>query len=189
MTEQELEEYLTKIARGCDWFDSHPKSFRLYDNGFMIEIIDENIPEEARLFVEFSNKQTLADRKEQKCWSQQDQEVHICTLKTTKTYKIWKMERLRQMVDEYIDWQIEETGESREFLSELAMENFLALYYKGNELTINDIISIGEYLGYSLDRKKLELTKLKHDKLVEQRKLKRITIKKIVKIENEGETK
>lgn len=66
MTEQELQDFLEKLAKGCKWYDEHPECFRLYDNGFMIEIIDENIPEEARFYVEFSNKQTLADREKAK---------------------------------------------------------------------------------------------------------------------------
>lgn len=63
MTEQELQTYLQKLAKGCEWYGNNPEFFHTYDNGFMIEIINDNIPEEARLYVEFSNKQTEANRK------------------------------------------------------------------------------------------------------------------------------
>ena len=63
MTEQELEDYFTKIGEGCKWYDEHPECFETYNNGWQIRIIDENIPKAARFYVEDCNKRYESMRK------------------------------------------------------------------------------------------------------------------------------
>lgn len=63
MTEQELNEYLQKISVGCDYCGKHPEQFKMTNNGFTLEIIDENVPEEAREYVNFINKRYEASKR------------------------------------------------------------------------------------------------------------------------------
>lgn len=63
MTEQELEQYLEKLDKGCEWYNAHPECFKLIDNGFDIEIINEDIPEEAKIYVNFIHNRYEANKK------------------------------------------------------------------------------------------------------------------------------
>lgn len=65
MTKQELQEYMNTLARGCEWYNSHPECFKFDYDTFLVEIVGE-VSEEAREYVEFCNKRQESEDKKEK---------------------------------------------------------------------------------------------------------------------------